>query len=63
MPYRYDEFDQLEAILEAEASGHPINGNEATLLARRIAERYPDISATMHLMMQRMEFHPGTVAT
>ncbi|KIL99804.1 hypothetical protein CCC_02593 [Paramagnetospirillum magnetotacticum MS-1] len=55
MKYRWDEFNQLRDILEAEINGHHFDRQQARNLALTVASRHPGCAQTMHRIAERME--------
>jgi hypothetical protein len=62
MQYRWEEIDQLAAILEAEAAGHPVDVNRARELAERLIRLCPDIAKTMNRVVERFGPQAATAA-
>jgi hypothetical protein len=54
MKYSWEEIEMLADILAAEADGRPVDRNEASRLADRLAESCPEIRNSMDLVKKRM---------
>ena len=62
MQYRWEEIDQLAAILEAEVAGHPVDVDRARELAERLVRLCPDIALTMSRVVERFAPEAATAA-
>lgn len=51
---RWNDIRRLATIIEAESEGRLIDRDLAVALARTLAERHPDIGASMELVVRRM---------
>lgn len=60
--YSWDEIDQLAELLEAEVNGLPINADEIYRLAASVAMDCPEIVASMHRVMHRMDLRRNMAA-
>lgn len=58
MKYRFEEFNQLHDILEAEMNGHHFDRDHARRLAISVGSRYPSCAKTMSRIAERMEVMP-----
>lgn len=54
MPNRLHDIRHLASLIEAEAEGRPVDRQAALRLAAELAERHPDIRASMQLIQRRM---------
>lgn len=55
MKFRWDEFNQLRDILEAEINGHHFDRDHARRLALIVASRHPGCANTMLRIVERMD--------
>lgn len=51
---RWNDIRRLATIIEAESEGRLIDRDLAVALARTLAQRHPDIGASMELVVRRM---------
>jgi hypothetical protein len=55
MSQKFVELRRLAAILEAEAAGHSVDGEEAHNLAEALVHKFPAMAQSMRLVSQRMK--------
>ena len=51
---RWSDIRRLATIIEAESEGRLVDRDLAVALARALAQRHPDIGASMELVVRRM---------
>ena len=61
MQYSFEEIDILEAILEAESDGREFDAGQARWAALRLADRCPEIAASMNRVAARMLAQHGVM--
>lgn len=52
---RWHDIRQLASLIEAESEGQLIDRDKAVALARLLAQHHPQIGASLHMIVERME--------